>query len=106
MPVVTPKYRLSTTPPLTAPLDSARHAPGTGRGLQTIDICAGKCFGYVIPAATRLGGGQIEQSRSGNERPFTAVSPVLCVSFSWRASEPARLSRAFFRRASGKRSDA
>jgi hypothetical protein len=28
---------------------------------------------YGIPAATQNGGGQIEQSRSGTERPFNAL---------------------------------
>jgi len=59
-----------------------------------------------FPAATQLGGGQIEQGRSGTEQPFPAFSPVLCVSFFWRAYALAQLLHAFFRRASGKRSDA
>ena len=49
-------------------------------------------------------GGQIEQSRSGKERLFPAVNPVLYVSFFWRAFELAQLLPASSRRASGKRS--
>ena len=33
----------------------------------------GRMFEYGIPAATQYGGGQIEQSRSGTERPFIAL---------------------------------
>jgi len=33
----------------------------------------GRKFEYGIPAATQCGGGQIEQSRSGTERPFIAL---------------------------------
>jgi hypothetical protein len=33
----------------------------------------GRMSEYGIPAATQYGGGQIEQSRSGTERPFIAL---------------------------------
>ena len=33
----------------------------------------GRNVQFEIPAATQLGGGQIEQSRPGKERPFTAL---------------------------------
>ena len=71
--MVTPKDRSSTTPPLVPP-----HGLGPAtrrerlRGLQTI-VYAGKNVDYGIPAATQHGGGQIEQSRSGTERPFIAL---------------------------------
>jgi hypothetical protein len=65
------KYRLSTSP-LVLPLDSARHAPG--RSVVTN-------YRALMPEMMNMndpllqlnhGGGQIEQSRPGKERPFPA----------------------------------
>jgi len=38
-----------------------------------LSLYAGKNVDYGIPDATQRGGGQIEQSRSGTERPFIAL---------------------------------
>jgi len=38
-----------------------------------LSLYAGKIVDYGIPDATQRGGGQIEQSRSGTERPFIAL---------------------------------
>ena len=65
--------------PLYSSLDSARHAPG-GAWVQTIVLLCRKNDEYEIPAAAREGGGQIEQSRPGKERPFPAL-PALVLFF-------------------------
>jgi len=69
------------SPSFTAPLDSARHAPGTARGYK-LSLNAGKKIDYVIPAAAQHGGGQIKQSRSGTERLFPALILFLAGFFS------------------------
>jgi hypothetical protein len=38
-----------------------------------LSFMPGRMSEYGIPAATQYGGGQIEQSRSGTERPFIAL---------------------------------
>ena len=52
------------------PLDSARHAARTAAWVKTYRFMPGR---NEIPDATQYGGGQIEQSRSGKERPFNAL---------------------------------
>src|SRR5580658_8662253 len=92
--------------PLNLPLGLG--PPRTEESAQITDspLIRGAVSGRTIPAATRAGGGQIEQSRPGEGAALSLLSPVLCVFFYERAYEPARLSRAFSRRASGKRSGA
>ena len=58
-------------PPLYYPLDSAHHAPGTGRGLQTIDLCR-ENVDYEVPAAAPHGGGRLSRAAPGTERLFPA----------------------------------
>jgi hypothetical protein len=58
--------------PLNYPLDSARRALRTVRSQNiTADARCRSC-GRTIPVAAQCDGGQIEQGRSGKERPSTA----------------------------------
>src|SRR5271170_7619 len=68
---------------------------------------------YAVPLAEEQSlrqldvvGAKSSRAAPGEERPSHCFSPVLCVFFYERAYEPARLSRAFSRRASGKRTGA
>ncbi len=63
---------VSYSPLLYCPLDSARHALAHLRGLLN-SVYAGEECRYEIPDAAQDGGGQIEQGRSGTERPFIAL---------------------------------
>ena len=83
------------SPSFTAPLDSARHAPGTVRGSR-LSLNAGRIWIYAVPAAAQLGGGQIEQSRSGTERPFTASILFFTCLFSGALTSERRLHTFFF----------
>jgi hypothetical protein len=59
------------SPSFTAPLDSALPRSWNGAWVKAFVKCR-ENMDYAVPAAAQLGGGQIEQSRSGTERPFTA----------------------------------
>ena len=76
-------------------MDSARHAPGTVRGYK-LSIYAGKCFNHEIPAAAQHGGGQIEQSRSGTERPFIALILFFACLFSGALASQSSFHTLFF----------
>ena len=53
-------------------MDSAQPRTRTARGYCQRKY-AGKNVQFEIPDAAQLGGGQIEQSRPGKERPFAAL---------------------------------
>ena len=67
------KNRFSTTPPLLPPLGLGPPRAQEGRGYKPSCFLCRKNDEYEIPDAARDGGGQIEQSRPGQERPFAAL---------------------------------
>jgi hypothetical protein len=59
-------------PPLLLPLGLGPPRAGNGAWVTERRLCR-KNVDYEIPDAAQRGGGQIEQSRSGTERPFIAL---------------------------------
>jgi len=93
--VVTPKDRSSTAPPsCTAPWTRPATRTEAPRGLQNI-VYAGKNW-YGIPNAAQHGGGQIEQGRSGTERPFIALILFFACLFSGALTSERSLYTLFF----------
>src|SRR5579863_4113603 len=92
--------------PLNYPLDSARPRTEDSARLTTPRVIRGSLTEEQFLAQLKRVGAAIEQGRPGEGAALYSFSPVPCVFSCERVYEPARLSRAFSRRASGKRSGA